>query len=226
MLSPTAKPTLLPGAILCKSIPHSEIKNKMSSTERHIRGAQIEKKPRVMLIDYSENAFPQSNNEERAWDRSPEPCMKNLNSSPASTDLPVWGAYLEQLCKAAARVSPGKNKHSLPFSSPLNQAPTRIWEYLYCACSGVCPTFFSTESLGMGRRVLLILGRHSARDTGKINNALWRFQTKPAAGAEGSYFNPQLQVTGHNKRELAKKTFQDNNEHSCLVPWLAAESIQ
>lgn len=53
-----------------------------------------------------------------------------------------------------------------------------------------------TESFGMGRRVLLVQGRHSARDTGRINNALWRFQTEPTAGAEGSCFNPQLQVTG------------------------------
>lgn len=48
----------------------------------------------------------------------------------------------------------------------------------------------------MGRGELLILGRHSTRDTGKINHALWSFQTEPTAGAEGSYFNIQLQVTG------------------------------
>lgn len=78
MLSPIAKTTLLPGAILCKSIPHSEIKTKMSSTDRHIRGALIERKPRAVLIDYSQDAFPQSNNEERAWDRSPEHCMETF----------------------------------------------------------------------------------------------------------------------------------------------------
>lgn len=83
----------------------------MSSTERHIRGALIEEKARVMLIDYSQNAFPQSNNEERAWDRSPELYMEHLNSS-APTDLPAWGVDLKQLCKA--------EKTNIPFhSAPL-----------------------------------------------------------------------------------------------------------
>lgn len=44
---------------------------------------------------------------------------KHLNSSPAPTDLPAWGVYLKQLCKA---LLPGsllkKNKHSLPFHPP------------------------------------------------------------------------------------------------------------
>lgn len=199
MLSPIAKPTLLPGAILCKSIPHSEIKNKMSSTERHVRGAQIEKKPRAMLIDYSQNAFPQSNNEVRAWDGSPEQRMETSEKLACTHRPPCLRSIFKAVLQSTtARVSPEKNP--IPFPSVL--LPFKWSSYPKSGSTSTMCIMVSvqhssvTESLGMGRRVLLILGRHSARDTGRINNALWRFQTEPTAGAEGSYFNPQLQVTG------------------------------
>lgn len=89
MLSSTAKPTLRTGAILCKLIPHSEIKNKMSSTERHIRGALIEKKPRAMLIDDSQNAFPKAITKYVPGTEALSTAWKHLNSSPAPTDLPA-----------------------------------------------------------------------------------------------------------------------------------------
>lgn len=126
MLSPIAKPTLLPGAILCKSIPHSEIKTKMSSTERHIRGALIEEKPRAMLIDYSQHAFPRSNNEVRAWDGSPEQRMETSEKLACTHRPPcLRSTFKAVLQSTTARVSPAKKTFPfLPFSSPLNQAET------------------------------------------------------------------------------------------------------
>lgn len=53
----------------------------------------MEKKPREMPIDYSQNALPRSINEVRAWDSSPEQRMETFEKltepSPAPTDLPA-----------------------------------------------------------------------------------------------------------------------------------------
>lgn len=84
-------------------------------------------------------------------------------------------------------------------------------------------------SLGMGRRELLIeqgiMWGIQARE-GKYKHCHWRSQIQLTDGAEGTPLNPQLQSPGHIQRELAKKMFNGNCEHSRLIPWLAAESIQ
>lgn len=88
----------------------------------------MEKKPRAMLIDYSQNAFPRSTNEERAWDSSLEQRMETFEKfaepSPAPTDLPAWWAYLKQFCKALQPGSLLKTTFPSHISSPLNQAQT------------------------------------------------------------------------------------------------------
>lgn len=169
-LSPLQNPTFLPGASLCKSVPGSETKNKMSSTERQDRGALMEKKPRAMLIDYSQNASPRSTNEVRAWDSSPEQHMetseKLTQPFPAPTDLPAWWAYLKQFCKALQPGSLLKTTFPSYISSPLNQAQTPNPGHLQYVYNGICPTFLSNSITWDGEERAAHWGRHM-RDTGK-----------------------------------------------------------
>lgn len=76
-------------------------------------------------------------------------------------------------------------------------------------------------SLGMGRRELLteqgIMRGMQARE-GKYKHCRWRSQTQLTDGAEGTTLNPQLQSPGHSQRDLGNKMFNDNREHSCLIP--------
>jgi len=124
----------------------------------------MEKKPRTMLINYSQNAFPRSINEVRvwrAWDTSPEQHMETSEElpkpSPAPTGLPpcLLSIFKTVLQSTIAWVPTKTNipfRHLLPFklsSNPKSGGTSSMCIMVSVQHSSVI------ASLGMGRRELL-----------------------------------------------------------------------